>query len=122
MNGPLSTVTIVASLLVAGWALIATVRRRPPDWAQFIGLIALELIILALTVAALVAIAGGERPASTATFIGYLVTIVFLPPLGAVLARMEPTRWGSVIVMVVCLVVPVLVLRLQQTWAVVSVG
>ena len=57
-----------------------------------------------------------------ATFIGYLITTLCLPPLAAVLARMEPTRWGSVIVTVVRPVVPVLVLRLQQTWAEVSVG
>ena len=35
-----------------------------------------------------------------------------------VLARMEPTRWGSAIVCAVCLVTPVVVVRLQQTWEV----
>jgi hypothetical protein len=35
-------------------------------------------------------------------------------PTAAVLARMEPTRWGSLILGVAALVMPVLVLRLQQ--------
>jgi hypothetical protein len=122
VNGPLATLTIVAALVLAAWALVAAVRKRPPDRSHFVGLAVLGLIVIALTVAAGVAIAGGERPASMATFLGYLVTIVCLPPLGWVLARMEPTRWGSVIVTVVCLVVPVLVLRLEQTWSAVSNG
>jgi len=122
VHGPLATLTTITSLLVAGWALIGAVRNRPPDRVQFIGLGVLGLVIVALTVMAVIAMASGERPASMATFIGYLITMICLPPLGAVLARLEPTRWGSVIVTVVCLVVPVLVLRLHQTWAEVSVG
>lgn len=122
MHGPLATLTIVASLLVAAWALVGAIRNRPPDRIQFVGLAALGLIVVALSVMAVIAMAGGDRPASMATFIGYLITTLCLPPLAAVLARMEPTRWGSVIVTVVCLVVPVLVLRLQQTWAEVSIG
>jgi len=74
--------------------------------------------LLVLTVAALLAVGDGRGPAEPGTFWGYLITLLCLPPLAAVLARMEPTRWGSVIVLVVCLVMPVLVVRLGQTWAV----
>jgi hypothetical protein len=56
----------------------------------------------------------GSRPAETETFIGYLITTVCFVPTGWVLARMEPTRWGTLILGVACLVLPVLVLRLQQ--------
>jgi hypothetical protein len=31
-----------------------------------------------------------------------------------VLAKMEPTRWGNLILGIGCLILPVLVLRLQQ--------
>lgn len=118
VSGAVATVPIVLSLLVAGWALIAAVRNRPPDRLQLAGLAVVELTLLALAGAALVALAGGARPGEAGTFAGYLVTLVCLPPLAAVLARMEPTRWGAVIVTVVCLVVPVVVVRLQQTWLV----
>lgn len=116
MNDYLVTVTIVLSLVLAVWSLVTTMRNRPPDRSHLAGLGVLELALLALAVTAVVAWIGGEQPAEAGTFAGYLVTLICLPPLAGVLARMEPTRWGSVIVTVVCLVIPVVVVRLQQTW------
>lgn len=118
VDGIVATVPIVLSLLVAAWALVAAVRQRPPDRVQFVGLAVLEVALLVLTVLALVAVGGGDRPGEPGAFFGYLVTLVCLPPLAWVLARMEPTRWGSAIVCAVCLVAPVVVVRLQQTWEV----
>jgi hypothetical protein len=40
--------------------------------------------------------------------------MIAFAPTAFVLARMEPTRWGNLILGVACLVLPVLVLRLQQ--------
>jgi len=118
VDGILATIAIVLSLAVAAWSLVTTVRDRAPDRTHLVGLALVELALLALTVAAAIALAGGDRPGEPGTFAGYLVTLVCLPPLAAVLARMEPTRWGAAIVTVVCLVVPVVVVRLQQTWQV----
>ncbi|MGC4828017.1 hypothetical protein ACPXB5_18480 [Micromonospora arida] len=118
VDGIVATVPIVLSLLVAVWALVAAVRHRPPDRMQFVGLAVLEVALLVLSVLALVAVGGGDRPGEPGAFFGYLVTLVCLPPLAWVLARMEPTRWGSAIVCAVCLVAPVVVVRLQQTWEV----
>ncbi|MCZ7418836.1 MULTISPECIES: hypothetical protein [unclassified Micromonospora] len=117
-DGALAVAAIVLSLLVAAWALVAALRHRPPDRTQLIGLAVLELLLLGLVLVTAVALAGGERPGEPGSFFGYLVTLVCLPPLAAVLARMEPTRWGSAIVCAVCLVTPVVVVRLQQTWQV----
>ncbi|MGW3854348.1 hypothetical protein [Micromonospora arida] len=118
VDGIVATVPIVLSLLVAVWALVAALRHRPPDRVQFVGLAVLEVALLVLSVLALVAVGGGDRPGEPGAFFGYLVTLVCLPPLAWVLARMEPTRWGSAIVCAVCLVAPVVVVRLQQTWEV----
>ncbi|NLU76837.1 hypothetical protein HCA58_00205 [Micromonospora sp. HNM0581] len=118
VDGTLAGAVIVLSLLVAGWALVVALRHRPPDRIQLIGLAGLELLLLGLVLVTAVALAGGERPGEPGTFFGYLVTLVCLPPLAVVLARMEPTRWGSAIVCAVCLVTPVVVIRLQQTWQV----
>ncbi|MEV0724111.1 hypothetical protein AB0I37_15185 [Micromonospora purpureochromogenes] len=118
VDGILATATIVLSLVLALWSLVATLRHRAPDRLQFVGLAMLEVALLALAVAALVALGGGERPGEPGACFGYLVTLVCLPPLAWVLARMEPTRWGSAIVCAICLVTPVVVVRLQQTWEV----
>jgi hypothetical protein len=122
VNGTLSAVTIVLSLALAAWAVVTAVRDRPPDRSHILGLAVVEASIFALLGAAVAAVATGERPASAATFIGYVVTILCLPPLGAVIARLEPTRWGAGVVAVVGLTVPVLVLRLQQTWSAATSG
>ena len=50
------------------------------------------------------------------TLIGYMLTALLLPPAGAVLARMEPTRWGSLLIGSAAVIVPVLILRLGQIW------
>ena len=118
LDGLLTTVPIVLSLLVAGWALVATLRHRAPDRPQFAGLAVLEAALLVLAVGTLAALGGGQRPDEPGAFFGYLATLVCLPPLAWVLARMEPTRWGSAIVCTICLVTPVVLVRLQQTWAV----
>lgn len=120
VDGLLATGTIVLSLVLAAWSLLTTARNRPPDRSHLIGLAVLEVALLALAVVAVVAVAGGQHPGEPGAFFGYLVTLVCLPPLAGVLARMEPTRWGSGIVTVVCLVIPVVVVRLQQTWEVVG--
>lgn len=118
IDGLLATIPIALSLLVAGWALVATLRHRAPDRAQFAGLAVLEATLLVLTVSTLIALGGGQRPDEPGAFFGYLATLVCLPPLAWVLARMEPTRWGSAIVCTICLVTPVVLVRLQQTWTV----
>jgi hypothetical protein len=42
--------------------------------------------------------------------------VVLLPPLAALLGSAERTRWGSAIIAAAGLVVPVMVVRLQQVW------
>lgn len=116
MNGPLSTATIVASLLLAAGCAVAAVRDRPPGRVLLAGVVLLQLVVLALATVAVLDLVGGARILEPTTFIGYLITTVSLPATGWILARMEPTRWGSVTLGVALLVVPVLVLRLQQVW------
>jgi bacteriorhodopsin len=107
---------MVASFVVAAWCFVAAARNRWIDWSHLIGLIVVELALLAQVVAAGVRIGGGDHPQEFATFLGYLVVSVVMLPLVAGLAFMERTRWGSVIAGAGALVVAVLVLRLQQVW------
>ena len=72
------------------------------------------MLVAALVVVAVIGLFDGPRPTETATFAGYLITTIAFAPIALYLARLEPTRWGNLILGVACLVLPVLVLRLQQ--------
>ena len=114
MNGPLSVATIVAALALAIWCLARAGLNRAPSRFDLAATAALSVLVAVLVLVALAGLFDGSRPRETGTFIGYLITTIAFAPAGLVLARMEPTRWGSLILGVACLVLPVLVLRLQQ--------
>ncbi|WP_127497690.1 hypothetical protein [Actinoplanes solisilvae] len=114
MNGPLSVVTIVAALVLAAWYLLRSALNRAPSRVDLLLAAAFSVLIAVFTVVAVVSLFGDSRPSDTATFVGYLITTFAFIPVALYLARLEPTRWGSLILGVACLVIPVLVLRLQQ--------
>lgn len=108
--------TAVVALIVAVAAAVAAVRNRPPSRATLIGLLIVELFALALVGAAAASMASGNRASSMTTFIGYLIAFLIVPSAGWALARLEPTRYGSVIIAVAAVVEAVLVVRLEQVW------
>jgi len=107
-------VTIVVSLLLAAWFLLRAAMNRPPSRFDLIAAAALGALVVVLCAVAVVGLFGDNRPQEVGTFAGYLFTAVAFMPTAAVLARMEPTRFGSLILGVAALVMPVLVLRLEQ--------
>ncbi|WP_130508992.1 hypothetical protein [Krasilnikovia cinnamomea] len=121
MNGALSVATIVVSLALALWYLARAALNRAPSRFDLYAMAALGVLVTVLVVLAVVGLFDGSRPKETATFIGYLITTIAFAPTGVVLARMEPTRAGNVILAVIALVLPVLVLRLEQLAAVTGV-
>jgi hypothetical protein len=116
VNGALATAVIVAALALAAWGGLTALLDRPTGPAIEAGAALVEVGLLALTAVALVDIAGGARPAEPGTFAGYLITTLALLPVAVIMARMEPTRWGSAMLGGGALVVPVLILRLQQVY------
>jgi 4-amino-4-deoxy-L-arabinose transferase-like glycosyltransferase len=112
MSPALSTAAIVCGLALAAWGLLAFALNRNPDRAQLAGTAVLTVAVLALIVSGLV----NWEPAEPVTFIGYALSTLLLPVAAWVLAKMEPTRFGSLIVGVGALIVPVLVLRMGQVW------
>jgi predicted membrane protein len=114
VNGPLSVATIVAALLLAAWFLIRCALNRAPSRFDLLATAGLGALVAILVVVAVIGLFDGSRPLETTTFIGYLITTIAFAPTAFVLARMEPTRWGNLILGIGCLTLPVLVLRLQQ--------
>jgi uncharacterized membrane protein len=114
VNGALSVVTIVVALILAVWDRVRAAMNRAPTRFDLLACGVFGLLVAVFVVVAVVGLFTSDRPAETVTFVGYLITTVAFPPVAFVLARMEPTRWGNLILGVACLVMPVLVLRLQQ--------
>jgi hypothetical protein len=114
VNGPLSVATIVAALALAVWLLVRCALNRAPSRFDLLATALLGLLVAVLVMVATVGLFGDDRPSDVVTFAGYLITTIAFAPVAIVLARMEPTRWGTLILGVACLVLPVLVLRLQQ--------
>jgi hypothetical protein len=110
----LTTAAYVIAFALAAWALLCAAINRPPDRVQFYGTILATLSVLALLVQALFR----WDPQDPFVFVGYTLTALLLPVAAWALARMEPTRYGSLIVGVAALIQPVLVLRMGQVWGV----
>lgn len=115
VNG-LATAIIVGALVVAAFSGLMALLDRPPSLLHLVGLSALEAVLLVQAVVATGRMFGGDRPEGMATFVGYLLTAVLIPPLAAMLGSAERSRWGSAVIAAATLVVSVLVLRLQQVW------
>ena len=117
VTGPFATAIIVVSLLLALWAVVLLVANRPPGRAIFAGVAVLELMLLAFLVGGLVQMAGEERDFARLEFVGYLVAMVAIPATAVGWVRDEESRAAAGVLAVVLLVMPVLVIRVQQVWA-----
>lgn len=116
MIDSLATVLTVAALALAAWSLVVMARDRTPGDPLLIALAVLEVGLLVQVVIAVARLAGGHRPDELVTFVGYLVAALIVLPAGALWSLAERSRWGTGVLTVACLVVPVLILRLEQTW------
>lgn len=118
----LAAVLTYGALAAAVWSAVLVIANKPVQLREWhglwlYGLIALlEVGLLVQLVVGIVRLATDDRQVETATFVGYLLTVVLLPPLAAFWALLERTRWGPVVLVVGCLTVPVLIVRLRQVW------
>ncbi len=117
MNPAVETLVVVASLVPALWAVVLVVRDRGVDLALLVGAAVLELTILVQLVVGIVLLVGSDRDIARGTFLGYLIGAVLVPPAGVAWSVGEKNRYGSTVLLVVFVVVPVMVLRLHQIWA-----
>jgi hypothetical protein len=106
---------IAAALALAAWGFVLARLDRAPGRALFTAAWVVSALMGMQAIIAVARIAGGAD-VDAALFIGYLLTGLIIEPAAVYLARLEPTRWGSVIVAAGGLVLAPLVLRLLQIW------
>jgi hypothetical protein len=113
---PLSVGLTALSLLLAVVAVGHMVVNRKPTLWLLGGLVLLEAGLVVQLVVGIVLLAAGEQETSAFTFVGYLVATVALLPLGTLWALAEPTRSGTAVLVLTTLVIPFLIVRLDQIW------
>jgi vacuolar-type H+-ATPase subunit I/STV1 len=121
VNGAVPTTIIVAGLALAGYALLMTALNRRMGIVLLAALGVLEILLLVLVGMVVAKLAGGERPASLPTLIGYLIAMPFVPLVAGFWGALERSRWGPAVIAVAGLVAAVLMVRLHQIWPVISV-
>ena len=121
VNGAVPTTIIVAGLALAGYALLMTVRNRRMGVSLLAALGVLEILLLVQVGIVVAKLAGGGRPGSLPTLIGYLIATPLVPLIAGVWGAMERSRWGPAVIAVAGLVAAVLMVRLHQIWPVIHV-
>ena len=120
--GTAGTAVIVVGLVLAVvTGLLALLAKPLPRWV-YVLVALLEVAVLWMTVVCVVAWAGGNAPSDPVVFLAYLAVVIAAGPATAWWGSGEPGRWGSGVVAMAGLVVPVLVVRLQQVWTGATAG
>ena len=121
VNGAVPTTIIVAGLALAAYGLLMTALNRRMGIGLLAALGVLEILLLVLAGLIVAKLAGGGRPASLATLIGYLIAMPLVPVAAGFWGLLERSRWGSAVVAVAGLVAAVLMVRLHEIWPVIHV-
>jgi hypothetical protein len=121
VNGAVPTTIIVAGLALAGYALVMTALNRRMGLGLLVALGVLEVLLLVLVGMVVAKLAGGARPASVPTLVGYLIAMPFVPILAAFWGAVERSRWGPAVIGLAGLVAAVLMVRLHEIWPVIHV-
>ena len=108
---------VIASLVVAAWCGIDAARDRTLGRVGLIGLALVEVFVVIHAGYGVAGLIGGHHPHQYLVYLLYLLTFVAVVPFGLYLSKMEPTRWGTVIVAVACLVDAALITLLSQLWS-----
>jgi hypothetical protein len=117
VTGPFATTTIIVSLLLAAWCAVLLIVNRPPGRILWLALGVLELLLLVFLVGGIVQMAGDDRDFARVEFVLYLLGLAALIPLAGWWVRDEKSRAAAGVLLVVLLVAPVMVVRVQQVWA-----
>ena len=116
MNGALTAVLVLACSVVAVWSLVEVVRNRVIDLPLFCAAGVLEVGALVQLVTGLVAVSGPHGAMSSWLYVIYLVVLVVVPPVGAIWATLEHSRWGPAVLAAAAVSSLVVVWRLTDVW------
>jgi len=116
VSTPLAVAIAVVAVALGVACLVLAALDRRPGKPVLQGVLLLQALLLVQGAVAVVALLRGAELPDFGAFVGYLVVSVLLVPGGAVWALEEKSRYGTLILAVVCLVAAVLQQRLLSLW------
>lgn len=117
VTGPYANAIIIVSLVLAVAAFVLAVLNRSKSIALLVGAAILEALLVGFFVGGIAQMIGTTHDFARAEFVGYLLACIAVVPLAVWWAWGEATRAGLVVLGVAFLVLPILVVRVQQVWA-----
>lgn len=105
-------------LLGALWLVVLLVRDRTPDRRFLNVMLGVEALLLVHLVVGVVKVMDAPSGVSVWEYVGYLVGVLLIVPVGVIWSSGEKTRGGTGVLLVALLVVPFMFVRLADIWAV----
>lgn len=119
MNVWVLGLVLALTAAAAVWTVLMIVRdESPPSDPYFALLGALALVLLGQAVGGSIAAGATDRDLETVTFVAYLFTALLVLPVGAGLALVERSRWGTGVLLVALVTVAACEARLWSLWGV----
>lgn len=117
MTGSYAIAITVIALLMGAWALVLAAANRPPVASLLAAAVVLEALLVVFVVGGIVQMTGSDHGFARAEFVGYLLGCLAIPPIATIWAWGEKSRAGTVVIALGFLLIPVMVVRVQQVWA-----
>ncbi|MEP7023304.1 MAG: hypothetical protein ABJB47_05715 [Actinomycetota bacterium] len=117
MTGPYAVAIMVVALVLAAWAFGLVLASRPPGIPLLAGGAVLEALLIGFLIGGIEQMAASHRHFAQAEFVLYLLACVAIPPAAAAWGLEERSRSGTAVLALAFLIMPVMVIRVQQVWA-----
>lgn len=123
MFAPLADALVAATLLGALWTLVLVVADRPMVLARrstralLAALAVVEVGLLAQAVVSTALVFGAGLGTEAYTLVGYALTLPFVVPLTVLWGLNDRSRWGAGVVLIGLVTLPVMILRMNDVWA-----
>ncbi|THV42979.1 hypothetical protein [Glycomyces buryatensis] len=104
-----------AALAMSAWFFVDTYRSVQVSRRHAVGVGALEVLLLAQVVVAVVLVSGAPGGGKALLF-SYMVTALLVPVIAAFWGSIDRSRWGIGTVAASGLIVAALMMRVHQIW------